>query len=64
MTQVLTVIKSLKDDPPIKYDADTARAIRLHLERLACKIERTQANPAYQYAFRIIAKLIRESKPD
>jgi hypothetical protein len=58
------ILKSLKDDSGVKYDPETARAIRLHLERLACKIERAPCNNMYSQIFSRIARLIRESKPD
>jgi hypothetical protein len=57
------VFKSLKDDSH-KYDPRTARAIRQHLERLAVKLEREIANRTYMHAYRRVARLIRESKPD
>ena len=63
MAHVIPLAKSIKDGS-VKYDAETARAIRLHLERLAAAIERQETNPTYQGLFRRIAKLIRDSKPD
>jgi hypothetical protein len=59
----IVVFKSLKDDT-YKYDPGTARAIRQHLERIAYKIEHEIANRTYMHAYRRIARLIRESKPD
>jgi hypothetical protein len=57
------VFRSLKDNS-YKYDPATARAIRLHLERLAVRLEREIANRTYMNAYRRISRLIRESKPD
>jgi hypothetical protein len=55
--------KTLKDDTH-KYHPATARAIRQHLERLAVKLEREICNRTYMNAYRRIARLIREAKPD
>jgi hypothetical protein len=57
------VFKTLKDESH-KYHPATARAIRQHLERLAVKLEREIANRTYMHAYRRIARLLRESKPD
>lgn len=51
-------------DATPKYDAETAQLLRLTLERVAMKIERRAANEVYQRAFRIAAKIVRETKPD
>lgn len=43
---------------------ETARLMRLYLERLALKIERIATNETYKSAFRTTARLVREAKPD
>ena len=49
---------------PPSLPPEVARLIRLYLERAAMKIERIQASPAYISAFKLAARILRESKPD
>ena len=59
------VIPDLPDEAePSNMAPETARLIRLYLERVAAKLERVQASATYMNAFRRAAKMVRESKPD
>lgn len=53
-----------KETRSLELDPETARIIRLYLERVACRVERTAAGASYMSAFKIAAQLIREQKPD
>lgn len=48
------------------FDVDpvTARVIRLYLERVAMRLEHTNASHVYYNAFKQAARIVRESKPD
>ena len=55
---------ALEEELPSKMPPEIARILRLHLERLASRLDRVQASHVYMSAFRRAAKMVRESKPD
>jgi len=63
------LIETNADLPPaqeksLPFDPETARIIRLYLERVALRIERMAANRTYTNALKIAARMVRDSKPD
>ena len=51
-------------EPAVEPDPRIARAVRTALECVAVKLEAKAANPTYRAAWKIAAKIIRDSKPD
>lgn len=52
------------DEPALTMPPETARIVRLYLERVAMRIERISASPNYTTAYRAAARLVRDAKPD
>lgn len=50
----------------ITFDAETARLMRLYLERVSCALERkgVSKSATYLYAFKLAARSVRMLKPD
>jgi hypothetical protein len=53
-----------RDPAEPKYDAETTRLIRLHLERVARQLERRVGSYPYMQAWKLAARIVRDSKPD
>jgi hypothetical protein len=52
-------------DEELSYaEPHTARLVRAALERVANKIERMAGNKTYKQAFKVAARVVRDSKPD